>query len=339
MRNIYINIIILLCCFEIANGQTIHIKKKCANPNDTLIIRLSNYVGDLQWQASSDSINWADIDQATHDTLLIVAEDNKWLRVLAFTEKCEPFVSDMLKIIVKPIVYDSVVDIDGNSYKTITLGKQVWMAENLRVTRYADGELIPLVTDSIEWAELEDNNTDRAYCWYLNDRAKYSKPYGALYTWAAATNGESDKTKQNGVQGACPTGWHIPSYAEWIELEDYLIAYGYNFDASTIDDKVGKSLATTTGWDYDSTPGSVGNDRQSNNTSGFSAFPSRSRDFVYGYFETWSTSCHWWCSTVEDDHEYSAYSQSLLNYYHGLVIDQSFKSTGFAIRCIKDRAE
>ncbi|HET6560206.1 MAG TPA: fibrobacter succinogenes major paralogous domain-containing protein [Prolixibacteraceae bacterium] len=335
MKQSYTIILILLTCFEIVNGQVVNVKTKSVNPNDSVVVRLNNYIGDLQWQKSSDSINWLDVDHATLDTLLIVADQNRWLRALVNAGNCEPFISDMLKIIVKPILYDSVSDIDGNIYKTITYGEQEWMAENLRVTRYADGTLIPLVANESEWGKLQDNNTDRAYCWYLNDSASYSQTYGALYTWAAATNGESDATNPNGVQGACPAGWHIPGDAEWTELEDYLIANGYNYDGSILGNKVGKSLATKTGWYLDRTAGNVGCDPQSNNISGFSAFPSGARDLDYGTFVAEGIDCFWWSSTERS--EFLVYIRILTHRYPNLYRGLNYKSNGFCVRCVKDR--
>ena len=113
-----------------------------------------------------------------------------------------------------------VADIDGNVYKTTLIGNQVWMAENLKVTRYADGTPIPLVEDSAAWSALTVN--DRAYCWYDNNDS-LGNIYGGLYTWAAAMNGApSSDLNPSGIQGACPAGWHLPSDSEWKELEQFL---------------------------------------------------------------------------------------------------------------------
>ena len=92
--------------------------------------------------------------------------------------------------------YGSVSDIDGNEYKTIQIGTQEWMAENLKTTKYNDGNSIPNVTDIIEWSNL----TTGAYCWYNNDAAANKATYGALYNWFAVN---TDKL--------CPTNWHVPS--------------------------------------------------------------------------------------------------------------------------------
>ncbi|OQY02885.1 MAG: hypothetical protein B6I20_06115, partial [Bacteroidetes bacterium 4572_117] len=160
----------------------------------------------------------------------------------------------------------TVTDYDDNMYTTVKIGNQWWMQQNLKTTHYAYGTAIPLVTDNTAWANLGDNNTDKAYCYYDNSTANRDT-YGALYTYAAATNGDSDGT----TQGVCPTGWHLPSDAEWTELTDYLTNNGYGYGGSGND--IAKSLAATSGWGADDTAGNIGNDQSSNNSSGFSALP------------------------------------------------------------------
>jgi len=101
----------------------------------------------------------------------------------------------------------TVTDIDGNIYNTVKIGGQVWLKENLRVTKFNDGTPIPNVTDITEWR----HHDSPAYCWYDND-IKYKEPYGALYNWHAAGD-------RNDL---CPAGWHVPGDEEWKELEMYL---------------------------------------------------------------------------------------------------------------------
>jgi uncharacterized protein (TIGR02145 family) len=101
----------------------------------------------------------------------------------------------------------TLTDIDGNVYSTVTIGTQTWMAENLKTTKYNDDTAVPNVTDETEWANL----TTGAYCWYDNNASAYKATYGALYNWYAINTGK-----------LCPTGWHVPSDAEWLTLENYL---------------------------------------------------------------------------------------------------------------------
>jgi uncharacterized protein (TIGR02145 family) len=112
----------------------------------------------------------------------------------------------------------TVTDIDGNTYSTVTIGNQVWMAENLKVTKYPNGDAIPHVTNSADWKKLGDNDTDDAYCAY-DDNEGMANYYGYLYTYSAAIgdNWERDNVDK---QGICPDGWHLPSDSEWLTLEN-----------------------------------------------------------------------------------------------------------------------
>ena len=105
------------------------------------------------------------------------------------------------------IATQGVTDYDGNHYSSVLIGSQIWMAENLKTIKYNDGTAIPLVTDATEWSNL----TTHGYCWYNNDEATYGDTYGALYNWYTVETGN-----------LCPTGWHVPTDAEWTELIDYL---------------------------------------------------------------------------------------------------------------------
>jgi uncharacterized protein (TIGR02145 family) len=106
----------------------------------------------------------------------------------------------------------TVSDVENNVYNTVTIGSQVWMAENLKTTKYNDGTSIPLVTDGVAWSAL----TTDAYCWYNNDKATYKDTYGALYNWYAVN------PATNGGKNVCPTGWRVPSDAQWTIMTDFL---------------------------------------------------------------------------------------------------------------------
>ena len=112
---------------------------------------------------------------------------------------------------------ETVIDIDDNIYRTVVIGEQTWMAENMRATRYADGSPIPMVEEDVVWEGMTPS--DRAYCWYEND-PENGGYYGALYSWAAASN--SDGLSEGPVQGVCPEGWHLPDDEEWKQLEKHL---------------------------------------------------------------------------------------------------------------------
>jgi len=104
------------------------------------------------------------------------------------------------------ISYGSMTDKDGNIYKTILIGKQTWMVENLKTTKYNDGTSIPFVSDATSWSTL----STPACCWQQNDPAR-KVTYGALYNWYTVNTGK-----------LCHKGWHVPSDEEWMALTDYL---------------------------------------------------------------------------------------------------------------------
>ena len=148
---------------------------------------------------------------------------------------------------------ETVTDIDGNVYKTIKIGTQTWMAENLKTTKLNDGTAIPHVTDNVVWQDA----VNPAYCWYNNTKAGNEKN-GILYNGYTAQNLK-----------LAPIGWHVPTKAEWETLINYLIANGYNFDGTTTGNKIAKSLASKTNWETSNLLGAVGNTLADNNKSGF----------------------------------------------------------------------
>src|ERR1035437_7296556 len=180
----------------------------------------------------------------------------------------------------------TVTDKDGNVYHTVTIGTQTWMVENLKTTKYNDGTAIPLVTDNTAWHNL----STPAYCWYNNDATTYKNKYGALYNWYTVNTGKLD-----------PTGWHVPTDAEWTTLENYLYANGYNYDGSTSGyPTYAKSLAAATDWaididTYDAD--AIGNDLSKNNSTGFSALPGGDRSSSFGSFYDVGYHGYWWSST------------------------------------------
>lgn len=225
----------------------------------------------------------------------------------------------------------NLVDIDKNGYYSVVIGAQEWMTENLKTTRYADGTDIPYVENDSVWFSLKSNDFDDAFCYYNNDSTTI---HGALYKWAAAMGDSavSSSTNPSGVQGACPDGWHIPSSAEWKEMENYLIVNGYNYDESIAGDKTGKSLASTFGWKPSSNEGAVGNNQSTNNSSGFSGLPSGSRDGT-GSFEGLGRYCGWWSSTANGGVAVDTYF--LYNYASILGTSQEYKMRGYSVRCVR----
>jgi uncharacterized protein (TIGR02145 family) len=212
---------------------------------------------------------------------------------------------------------------------TIKIGNQIWMAENLKTTHYANGAEITLVEDGAAWSAL--GYTDKAMCYYDNSTTN-ADTYGALYTWAAAMNGvTSSTTNPSGIQGACPDGWHIPSDAEWKELEMYLGMSQAQADvAGWRGTTEGSKLAGNADlW----TNGSLENDAAFG-TSGFLALPA-GRRYSNGTFTNLGYGANFWSAT-----EYgasNAWSRFLYYYYSEVYrYDCFYKNSGFSVRCIKD---
>ena len=206
-----------------------------------------------------------------------------------------------------PVIEDTkVIDIDGNVYHTVTIGTQVWMVENLKTTKYRNGDPIPNVTDNKKWNDLLTG----AYCNYSNETVIGNK-YGRIY------NGYAVKDSRN----IAPTGWHIPSSSDWNALLSYVAAFPSSSASQA------KDLAAKTDWAFSSTLGTVGNELTQNNATGFSALPGGSR--VYnGSFNNIGQGGIWWgtdigAMTIQN-------SKSSANYISFSYID------GNSVRCIKD---
>ncbi|MAZ93591.1 MAG: hypothetical protein CMF58_04170 [Lentimicrobiaceae bacterium] len=191
--------------------------------------------------------------------------------------------------------------IDGNNGSSITIGTQEWMVENLEVTYYRNGDPINNVTDQGLWSEL----TTGAYCWYDNDKTANEK-YGALYNWHAVDD----------PRGLCPTGWHVPTDAEWSILTTYLggasVVGGMMKDISNL-------------WNSPNT--------DATNSSGFSGLPDGYRSFD-GHFDSIGVYGSWWTST--ESSATSAWFRGL-SYDNGFVYENYYsKQYGFSVRCLRD---
>jgi uncharacterized protein (TIGR02145 family) len=209
----------------------------------------------------------------------------------------------------------AVKDIEGNTYKTIKIGTQIWLAENLATSKFANGDDIPLVSDSTYWINL----TSPGYCWYNNNKSSYKNTNGALYNWYAANS-----------NNLCPTGWHVPTQTEFTILIDYLTNNGYGYENSGND--IAKSLATISSWKTNDTEGTIGNDPINNNASGFSAYPSGARG-VDGEFAANGSSTSFWCYT-ENGPNHIGY---IMGYGLSIVVASgAVAQVGGSVRCLKD---
>ena len=218
---------------------------------------------------------------------------------------------------------ETVTDIDGNVYQTITIGYQTWMVENLRTTRYRNGDVIE-TTDPVD-KDLS-GESDYKYQWPAGGDESNVAKNGRLYTW----NVVSDE------RNIAPTGWRVPSYFDFLTLEEYLIENGYNYPDS-VGNFIGKSLSSTTMWESDKIAGNIGNDLSSNNYSGFNAQPVGIRK-KEGFFQV-NQSVIFWASRML----FPSYRDGLMrqlnfdypDFYRGYA-ELDF---GCSVRCIKGENE
>jgi uncharacterized protein (TIGR02145 family) len=199
-------------------------------------------------------------------------------------------------------VLTTVTDIDGNVYLTVTIGTQVWMAENLKTTKLIDGSAIPLVTDTTVWSNL----ITPGYCWYNNDSNTYAQTYGALYNWYTVETGN-----------LCPTGWHVPTDADWTTLIDYLGGGAF---------AGGKLKETGTNhWESPNTGAT--------NESGFSALPGGYRNGIGGFYMIGVRGA-WWHNNEID----ASTAWTLGIHYSDSNVDglNANKRHGHSVRCMKD---
>jgi uncharacterized protein (TIGR02145 family)/uncharacterized repeat protein (TIGR02543 family) len=215
-------------------------------------------------------------------------------------------------------------DYDGNLYTAVTIGTQTWMVENFRCIHYNDGTPISNDTSSSAWSY---GNTIGRYCYYNNttDQAIITK-YGALYNWHTV----------NSLKLA-PSGWHVPSDSEWIQLRNYLILNGYNWDNQITENKIAKSMAAKTDWNTTLTSGTIGCVLTSNNLSGFTALPGGEKQNAT--FSSFGIKGTWWSSTIISGYygyigniELNSTGESLVNTYNSDI-------QGFSVRLLLNNSK
>ncbi len=209
----------------------------------------------------------------------------------------------------------TVTDINGNVYMTVKIGTQWWMAENLKVTRYRNGDPIPNITDTTNWMKL----TTGSYWWYNNDTV-FKKKYGALYNWYAVIDSRN----------IAPIGWHVPTDAEWCQMMIYLDATVYCEQEGVVGTDVGSKLkASEENW-----CSSKGGET---NETGFSAVPGGYRSGM-GYFLEYCCLGLWWTSTELDSVIFppGAWYRDMSHYYPGVWRSVEPKWSGLSVRCVKD---
>jgi len=203
---------------------------------------------------------------------------------------------------ITPLDRGTITDIEGNIYKTVKLGSQWWMAENLRTTKYNDSTSITPVPDTAAWKKL----STPGYCWYNNDSVTYIGTYGALYNWFAVNTGK-----------LAPKGWHIPTDAEWTTLTTYLggeLIAGSEMKETGVKHWMSPNTGATNSTEFTALPG---------------GFRGNDGSFVYlKYFAYYWSSLQY--DTTYARYRYLCWEYGYANRYY------FYKTAGFSIRCVKD---
>jgi uncharacterized protein (TIGR02145 family) len=231
--------------------------------------------------------------------------------LIALTDSCSKPASD-------PIERGTVTDFEGNVYPTVKIGTQWWMAENLRATKYNNGDQIGTTTP---FSLSITGSTSPKYHWSYLGNESFAALYGRLYTWYAVTDSKN----------VCPAGWHIPSNAEWTILSDYLSTNGYGFQGSNTN--ISKSLSATSGWLLYGIVGNPGTDQSLNNNSGFAAMPGGMR-LPTGTFQNAGGGAYYWSSTAD----IPSLASYRMIYFDIMTLQEGnyTKDTGLSVRCVKD---
>ena len=229
-------------------------------------------------------------------------------------------------IVMSQIPCGIVIDYDGNTYKTVQLGNQCWMAENLRTKHYADGTSISVGIGS---------SYSEAYWYYPDGKSSNAEDLGLLYNWPAVMwNDLSTEANPSGVQGICPDGWHLPSSPEWEQLRKYVRGQD-QFVCGGNNNNIAKALAAATGWESNSDPCAVGNNQSANNTTGFDARPAGIYDHnnEYNYI---NKSSGFWCATGGSNLGLATCYHIDNSFWEFNMMDEYF-STGLSVRCVQNK--
>lgn len=198
-------------------------------------------------------------------------------------------------------IFSHLTDINGKSYITVIIGSQTWMAENLDVDKFRNGDPIPQAKSTAEWEQAGKNKMP-AWCYYDND-PKNGLKYGKLYNWYAV----------NDLRGLAPKGWHIPSDAEWQILENYLG-----------EESAGNKIKSTSGWD---------NNGNGTNSSGFKGLPGGFRHSHGDFYRLGIEGC-WYSSSL--GYKGNPDSLYIWNNEDFFARDSQFGDLGNSVRCLKD---
>ena len=207
------------------------------------------------------------------------------------------------------LTYGSMTDQEGNVYKTIIIGTQEWMAENLNTSIYRNGDAIATNLSDATWS----TTTSGAWAYYNNDPS-FACPYGKLYNWYTCVD----------ARALCPGGWHVPSDAEWTVLTDYL-------GGAAIAGGPLKSLGITAdGSGYWNSP-----NESASNSAGFSGLPNGLRNFV-GIYNSLDINGFWWSTNVNPSEPDYGWAHGLIFGGGPMVVYGAPRKSGISVRCLRD---
>jgi uncharacterized protein (TIGR02145 family) len=282
------------------NATISNLESKISSLNATI----SNLNLELQTSKADASSKQAELNSKQQEITNLLAQvkqkTDSLALVLAELEKLKPTP--------KPVVSNNTANqvTQTGSYKSVKIGTQTWMAENLNVSTFRNGDQIPEAKTKEEW-EKAGKEGRPAWCYYENDPKNGTK-YGKLYNWYAV----------NDSRGLAPSGWHITTDAEWTILKNQL------------GDDAGKKMKSTSGWEITEELQENGN---GTNSSGFSGLPGGLR-YINGNFLLFGRVGFWWSSTEHDTS--GAYKRWLTHEDGSLSGDNCYKGEGFSVRCLKD---
>lgn len=215
----------------------------------------------------------------------------------------------------------TLTDYDGNTYLTVQIGSQCWMRENLATSHYSNGEVIPLGTT--------ESSVTYPYRYCPGNDSNNVSYHGYYYNWTAIMHGaQSSNATPSGVQGICPTGWHLPSNAEWTELSDYVGAQ-MAYQCGGYSGNITKAISTAKDWIPSNETCATGFDLYTNNSTGFSALPSGGYSSQYDNFG--NGACFWSCTSIDS---YYARGRSWYYYQPTWSVTQNGKNNGRSVRCL-----
>ncbi len=253
---------------------------------------------------SATANNLVEMQYSEGDRLLITATSGDYVTAKSLVPSASA---------TENIDFTACVDGDGNNYKTVIIGTQTWMAENLKTTKYLNGDLIGTTGSATKDISLESTPK---YQWTYEGNEINADTYGRLYTWYAIMDSRN----------TCPTGWHVPTDEEWTTLENYVTNDGFS-------SREGTALKTVEGWLYSGYYCEGGTDEY-----GFHALPGGYRNTI-GTFSNNGYRSFWWSTTEYDVPGFGTISAWLRSFTYSKTIsvrDEDGKKNGIAVRCVKD---